>query len=87
MAVASQLNCKNTTAIEKDINTLIGSIGLCKENPAAKGIIEDLMCETISGQFIEQLVKNNTPKAWECGSGPVTADLRKVVIEACKKIL
>jgi len=85
--VSSQLQCSNPAAVQADISTWVGKIGICQklENNQG-GVIGSQVCTWVATAIVDQLTQSAIPAAWGCKATNVTGALNSVISMACAKI-
>ena len=88
--IAAELSCSNAAAIKATIEEKLMSLKVCEkpeENAiAAKSVVGNLVCGTVvEGLFVGGM--SQLPTEWGCTGGPLVAEAKAKMIEACQKAL
>lgn len=94
--VAQELTCKNTAAIEADIEAQLAKTKICKQEEIntgvsaaaidSKSIVGDLICTPVVDGLLAQ-VANTIPATWECDPSAKVEPIKAKLIEKCKASL
>lgn len=89
--VATQLSCKNASAIQADMEALLVKAKLCEAAAApsisALGPIGDIICKPVIDALVAGLV-TQIPAKYECsGDGKLTDELKAKLVAACAKAI
>ena len=78
-AIVSQLQCKNTAEVKKDVKALLDKTGICYQ----QGSIADLICPVLASYVVSEL-KNQVPADWECSMVDAGTNLVVIITSSCK---
>lgn len=81
--VATQLGCKNVSAIEALIEQqLVEKIKVCEIG--ALGVIGEVVCPPLVSGLLNGAI-SQIPAEWECSGGPAKEGLKDILLNVCKK--
>jgi len=80
--IATQLACKNKSAIEATLNQKLVDLKLC-EKPSASSVIGEIICPSLVSSVISQITVK-IPSEWQCSGGTVKDDLKNYLLAACR---
>lgn len=83
--IATQLQCSNPSAIEVDLDKIVGSIGLCKKTSQMKGLPGPI-CQAIADMVVDSVAKASIPPAWGCSAANAKELLSQLIVQGCKQI-
>jgi hypothetical protein len=83
--IAMSLVCINLTAIQTDLQAVLGKVNLCPTT-ALKGPIGDALCGPIV-TGIKNIGVGKIPPAWGCAGGATLDQLVTSATDACKKAI
>ena len=82
--VAVQLDCKNASAIQADVEKLLVAAKVCEVKPS--GTIGNVICQPVVDGLVNTLLKT-IPSAWECSGGKITEEGKAKLLEVCQKAI
>lgn len=82
--VAVQLDCKNVSAIQADVEKLLVAAKVCEVKPS--GTIGAVICQPAVDGLVNTLLKT-IPPSWECSGGAITEAGKAKLLEVCQKAI
>ena len=83
-AISTQLQCKNSDQVHKDITAALSKLALCKK-PQQTGAVADFVCPMVSQWAVEQMKGIVIPGSWGCSATIAKDKLSSLITEACRK--
>ena len=81
--VATQLSCKNKTAIKATMDQKLVDLKVCEQPNSATSVIGDIVCPRLIPGLMG-IITNKIPAEWECSGGDLKDGLQDYLLKACK---